>query len=197
MVILGLGNPGRKYYNNRHNIGARVIEALVKRATSIKQKWRCRYFLARKVEISSKLVIVAVPRTFMNESGKAALAICTKFNTKPDELFLIYDDINLELGILRIKRKGSSGGHKGVQSIIDFLGTEEIPRLKIGVGMPEPEQDLVGYVLSDFSSEEKKIAEEIINEGATSIEMLLSQGIEKTMALVNRKGKQKNDKNPN
>ena len=188
MVILGLGNPGKKYHNNRHNIGARVVEKLIKRAASINQRWKSRYFFAREIELSSKCVIVVVSRTFMNESGKAALAICKKFNIKPGELFLIYDDINLEMGVLRIKKKGSSGGHKGVQSIIQALGTEDIPRLKIGIGMPEPGNDLVRYVLSDFSSEEKNIVEQMINEGATAIEMVLSQGIEKAMSLVNGKG---------
>ncbi|MCM8822008.1 MAG: aminoacyl-tRNA hydrolase [Candidatus Omnitrophica bacterium] len=189
MVILGLGNPGKKYCNNRHNIGARVAEELLKRPASINQKWRCRHFLANEIEISSGYAIVAVPRTFMNESGKAALGICKKFNIKPGELFVIYDDVNLEMGILRIKRKGSSGGHKGVQSIIDSLGTEDIPRLKMGIGMPQPGQDLVEYVLSDFTEEEKNMVEQMISQGATAVEIVLNQGIEKAMALINGKGK--------
>lgn len=191
MVILGLGNPGEKYYFNRHNIGARVIEELLKRATSVNKKWRQKYFLASDIEIYSKPVIVAIPRTFMNESGKAAISISTKFNVKPEELFLIYDDINLEIGILKIRRKGSSGGHKGVQSIIDTLGTQDIPRLRMGIGMPQPGKDLVEYVLSNFQEDEKEIAQKMIEDAASVIELILNQDIEKAMAVVNGKGRNK------
>lgn len=186
MVILGLGNPGRKYSNNRHNIGARVIKALLlKKDISIIRRWRQKYFFASEIELSSKHLIVAIPRTFMNESGKAAVSICTKFGIKPEELFLVYDDINLEIGIMRIRKKGSSGGHKGVQSIIESLGTQDIPRLRIGIGMPQDGQDLVDYVLSDFREDEKEIAQKMINEAISAIELIVNQGIEKAMSLVN------------
>ncbi|MCM8759269.1 MAG: aminoacyl-tRNA hydrolase [Candidatus Omnitrophica bacterium] len=189
MVILGLGNPGKKYYNNRHNIGAKVAEEILKRANSVIRRWRQKYFFASSIEIFSKALIVAVPRTFMNESGKAAASICTRFNIKPEELFLIYDDINLEIGMLRIRKKGSSGGHKGVQSIIDALGTENIPRLRMGIGMPQQGQDLVEYVLSDFQKEEKETVQKMIMEAVSAIEILLNEGIEKAMAQVNSKGR--------
>lgn len=185
MVILGLGNPGKKYFYNRHNVGLRVISELLSRVQIIKRTWRQKYFRAREVEICSKNVILATTTTFMNESGTAALAICTKFNIKPDELFLIYDDVNLDPGRLRIKKKGSSGGHKGVQSIIDALGTEEIPRLKLGIGMPEGNQNLVDYVLSDFKDAEKDIVEKMIKDAADAVELILKEGIEKAMAQVN------------
>ncbi|MCX7705624.1 MAG: aminoacyl-tRNA hydrolase [bacterium] len=188
MVILGLGNPGQKYHNTRHNIGAKVIKELLKTADSVQKKWRHIYFFASEIEIENNKVVVAVPRTFMNESGKAALSICTKFKIKPDELFLIYDDINLEMGTLRIRKKGSSGGHKGVQSIIDLLGTQNIPRLRIGIGKPQAGQNLVDYVLSDFQDDEKELVNQMIQNAVSIIKMILNQGLEKTMSLINAKG---------
>ncbi len=187
MVILGLGNPGKKYHKNRHNIGARLIEQLRKKAISTNQVWKQKYFSASEIVISSQQVIVAAPRTFMNESGLAALSICTKFDIKPQELMVVYDDINLEKGVLRIRKKGSSGGHKGVQSIIDYLGTEEFPRIKMGIGMPEPKHDLVEYVLSDFPEEEKDIVQQLITDGTMAVELILNEGIEKAMAVINGK----------
>jgi len=187
VVILGLGNPGKKYHKNRHNIGARLIEQLRKKAISTNQVWKQKYFSASEIVISSQQVIVAAPRTFMNESGLAALSICTKFDIKPQELMVVYDDINLEKGVLRIRKKGSSGGHKGVQSIIDYLGTEEFPRIKMGIGMPEPKHDLVEYVLSDFPEEEKDIVQQLITDGTMAVELILNEGIEKAMAVINGK----------
>ncbi len=185
MVILGLGNPGRKYARTRHNAGARVIAELLRRAEAETQKWKSKYFRAWQIEISSRSIIVAKPTTFMNESGKAALAVCTKFNIKPCELLIVYDDINLPLGKLRVRKKGSSGGHKGVQSIIENLHTEDFLRLKLGIGMPADGEDLVEYVLSGFAEEEKIAAEEMIKNGADAIELILKEGIEKAMSRIN------------
>ncbi len=185
MVILGLGNPDRKYACTRHNAGKRVIDELLTRKTEEIQNWRSKYFRAWEIKINSHITVVAKPRTFMNESGKAALAINTKFCINPCELLVIYDDINLPLGKLRIRKKGSSGGHKGVQSIIDNLNTENFPRIRIGIGMPANGQNLVEYVLSDFTEEEKNTADEMVKNAADAVELILKEGIEKAMAKIN------------
>jgi len=187
VVILGLGNPGKSYLNNRHNVGVKVISELISRSRLIKS-WKRKYFRACEIEICGRNVIVAKPSTFMNESGKAALALCTGFGLKPDEILLVYDDINLALGKIRIRKKGSSGGHKGVQSVIEAIGTEEFPRIKLGIGMPSENMDLVDYVLSDFHEDEKPIAQQMIKDAAEAIELVLNEGIEKAMAVFNGKG---------
>ncbi|MGB9641906.1 MAG: aminoacyl-tRNA hydrolase [Candidatus Ratteibacteria bacterium] len=187
MVILGLGNPGKNYINNRHNIGAKVISELISRACLTKS-WKRKYFRATEIEICGRTVIVARSSTFMNESGKAALALCTSFDIKPDEILLVYDDVNLALGKIRIRKKGSSGGHKGIQSVIESIGTEEFPRIKLGIGMPPEGMDLVEYVLSDFTEEEKPIARQMVKDAADAIELILKEGIEKAMSIVNGKG---------
>lgn len=184
MVILGIGNPGRKYAFTRHNAGVMAVKEFLNRTEKIKQFWS-RSFRAWETKFENQSIIIVRSSVFMNESGKAALAVCSRFKIKPEELFVVYDDVNLPLGRLRIKRKGSSGGHKGIQSIIQSLNTEEFPRLKIGIGMPADNKDLVDYVLSEFSEEEKEIAEEMIKRAADAIEIVLKEGIEKAMAKVN------------
>jgi len=187
VVILGLGNPGKNYINNRHNIGVKVISELISRA-SLSKKWKRKYFRASEIEICGRNVIVARPSTFMNESGKAAIALCTSFDIKPNEILLVYDDVNLALGKIRIRKKGSSGGHKGVQSVIESIGTEEFPRIKLGIGMPSEEMNLVDYVLSDFTEEEKPIVKQMIVDAVDAIGLILKEGIEKAMSIVNGKG---------
>lgn len=184
-VILGLGNPGRKYAHNRHNVGVCVISELIKRAATKSRTYKSKYFMAWEIEIGCCSVIVAKPATFMNENWKAAYALCTRFSIKPHELLLIYDDVSLPLGKLRIRKKGSSGGHKGVQSIIENLHTEDFPRLKLGIGSPTDKQNLVEYVLSDFAEEEKTTAEEMIKNAANAVELILKEDIEKAMAKIN------------
>ena len=186
MVILGLGNPGRKYLYTRHNVGILVVsEILSHRATAKIQTWKSKYFRAWDIEINLIRAIAAKPAVFMNENGKAALGICSKFHIKPSELFVIYDDVNLPLGRLRIRKKGSAGGHKGVQSIIETLATDNFPRLKIGIGRPAEGDDLVEYVLSGFAGREKVLANEMVRNAADVIELILKEGIDKTMAKIN------------
>jgi len=148
-LIVGLGNPGKKYQNTRHNLGFLIIDKL-----------RNYHF---------KNLILLKPQTFMNESGSEVLQKANYFKIKPQDIWVICDDINLPLGQMRIKEEGSSGGHKGLQSIIDELKTEDFPRIRVGIGLPEPKIPAEDYVLQNFSALEKKEIDKTIDQVAEII----------------------------
>ena len=155
-LIVGLGNPGPRYERTKHNIGFRVIDAIytktqtesvsVKRVTSICQS------LVLQIKLHDSPIILAKPMTYMNNSGAAVAALVNRFEVPLTDICIIYDDIHLDIGTIRIRQKGSNGGQKGMQSIIYHLDTIEFPRLRIGIG--EPVGDLTDYVLSEFSKAE-------------------------------------------
>jgi len=149
-LIVGLGNPGAKYQKTRHNVGFRLIDEL---ADSLGLKWRDNKTLhAKAASIKSKLILIK-PQAFMNNSGLVVRTVMRKQGIKPADILVLYDDIDMELGKVRFRPNGSSGGHNGIQSIIDTLRTKEIPRIKIGIGRSNkapPDK----YVLSDFSAGE-------------------------------------------
>ncbi len=133
-LIVGLGNPGEKYKFSRHNVGFDVIDLFSREAVIISSERYQDFSLITEVSLDKENLILAKPQTFMNSSGKAVSALALYYNIPIEDIFVIYDDINLELGLLRIRRNGSAGGHKGVQSIIDALGSQDFPRLRIGIG---------------------------------------------------------------
>jgi len=155
-LIVGLGNPGKKYEKTRHNIGFRVID-----------------ILKSKIERQNLGIILLKPQSFMNSSGVEVLKKMNFYRCKPENLFVVYDDLDLPFGEIRIRHKGSSGGHKGVQSIIEAIQTEYFTRVRIGIGRP-PENVLVErYVLEDFSIEEEKVLPKIIDEAAEKVVKLI------------------------
>ncbi len=164
-IIVGLGNPDKKYSENRHNIGAKVIERLaaeysIKLRRSIRQKaW------LGELQTEADNFLLVKPRTYMNNSGLCVGKIFARYKVSLQDLLIVYDDADLQLGTLRIKKSGSSGGHRGIGSIMAVLGREEINRLKVGIGRSTG-SDLADYVLSDFSQEEKKYLEKVIGEAA-------------------------------
>lgn len=148
LLIVGLGNPGKKYQNTRHNIGARMVDKLPKRSG----------------------FIVVKPKTFMNQSGKAVKALIKFYKIKPENLWIIHDDIDLPLGKIRISKGRGSGGHKGVQSIIDELGTKDFWRLRIGICPKEGKpKNIEKFVLQKFTKEEEKIVKEVIKKAIQEI----------------------------
>ena len=151
-LIVGLGNPGREYKYTRHNVGFMAIDALAKKL-ALKFRKREDYFWV-KTTIKSKPVIIAKPRQFVNLSGEAVKKMIVDFRIENDKILVIHDDADLPLGTIRIKRNGSSGGHKGVESIIQELGTRDFSRIRIGIGRDSG--DLKDYVLSEVFSFRKK-----------------------------------------
>ncbi|CAI9086168.1 Peptidyl-tRNA hydrolase [Methylacidiphilum fumariolicum SolV] len=173
-MVVGLGNPGKEYENTRHNIGWKVVEELVK-------KERLSFVIDKKslakVALKEDLCFM-LPLSYMNLSGKAVGAYLKKWKCDPKEILVLLDDISLPLGKLRFRFKGSSGGHKGLQSLIEELHSEEIPRLRLGIG-PLPEgEELVHYVLKPFKEEEKEKVKEMILKAIAFFDCLQKEGVE-------------------
>ena len=155
-LIVGLGNPGREYQNTRHNTGFRAIDVLAEKLGCKIDKAKFQGLYTQTVYGGRKLFLLK-PQTFMNLSGRAVLQLSAYFSIPPERIIVLFDDISLPPGRLRIRADGSAGGHNGIKSIIAELGSQEFPRVKIGVGAkPNPEYDLAAWVLSTFSAKEEK-----------------------------------------
>jgi PTH1 family peptidyl-tRNA hydrolase len=187
-LIVGLGNPGRVYANNRHNIGFTCLNHLAKLhgISFDKKQGKARIGAG---EMAGIKVVLAKPQTYMNLSGESANLLVKKFNINLDDLVVIHDDLDLPLGKIRIRRGGSSGGHKGVNSIIDWLGSRDFIRLRVGIGRPdimEPsEDDIINYVLSDFALEEKQMMAQVVPRVSEAILSLLTDGLIAAMNKYN------------
>jgi len=182
-LIVGLGNPGRKYARTRHNVGFQVIKILAGEHEFESPENQCQSLTSRGT-ISQQEVILAQPLTYMNRSGRAVSCLIRRYELKGEDLLVIYDDLNLEPGQLRLRRSGSSGGHNGMKSIIDRLGSDDFPRLRIGIGSP-PGISASAYVLETFSPEEKEVIEPALKEAARAVEIYLSEGITEAMNQFN------------
>ena len=180
-IVLGVGNPGQQYAGTRHNVGFAVIDELRSSLAARPHSTRhqARVWLAGDV-------LLAKPQTFVNLSGRAARQLCAAFQVAPADLLVLADDVNLKLGQLRLRREGSAGGHKGLRSIAQELGTPEIPRLRVGVGRPDnPQDDLVDHVLSRFPPDQEQLARETIRRAAACVEVYLRDGVEAAMNQFN------------
>lgn len=182
-LIVGLGNPGSEYRGTRHNVGAAIIDLLASRVgVSLKRKWRLHAWVAG-ARVGGTPVTLAKPRTFMNLSGNAVAALSHWFRCNPEELLVVSDDVNLELGRLRIRAGGSAGGHRGLESIIAALGTEDFPRIRVGVGRAD--ENLVDHVLSTFSRSEIPLVEEGMERAVGAIEEIIARGLQEAMNHYN------------
>ena len=184
-LIVGLGNPGLMYAGSRHNIGFAVLKSLAgslkinfKRDSSVSA-------LVARGKLSGQDLILALPQTYMNLSGIAVLSLLKKFKVNPEDLLVVCDDLDLELGKMKIRPKGSSGGQRGVESIIDRLGTQDFGRLRIGIGRPRDPQDAAKYVLSGFRRQEKAAVKQIEEDAVSCCLSWVENGIEKTMSIFN------------
>ena len=186
ILIAGLGNPGKEYENTRHNAGFLVLDTLAQKlgADLSERKHRA---LCGKAVIGGQKVILLKPQTYMNSSGESIRAAADYYKVPPEDILVVYDDISLAPGQLRIRAKGSAGGHNGIKSIIAHLGTQEFPRVKVGIGEKPPRMDLADYVLGHFSSGEKKIMEEAAKEAADAICEIVNVGFEQAMNDHNRR----------
>jgi PTH1 family peptidyl-tRNA hydrolase len=182
-LIVGLGNPGKAYANNRHNVGFRCLDYLAK-AHHIPLAMRKGKAKVGVGEVAEKKVVLAKPRTFMNASGQAVSLLVRHFSLPLEDLLVIHDDLDLPLGKLRIRPHGGSAGHKGVDSIISSLGSQDFPRIRIGIGRPN-DGDEVAYVLSDFTAAERGAVEEVVVRVADAIYCILTEGIEAAMNRYN------------
>ena len=183
-LIIGLGNPGKKYENTRHNIGFMIADMIVHRHGFNDFK------LDKKLESAitkSDSIIIAKPQTFMNESGRAVRKLMAYYKAKPEEVWVIYDDKDLPFANLRIRKKGSAGGHNGLKSVIEYLGTEDFPRFRCGILDPDKEiKDTAKYVLKKFSSKEKKALPEFTKRSADAVSFAIKNGVEQAMNEYNQ-----------
>ncbi len=183
-LVVGLGNPGRRYRGTRHNVGWEVVDLLSTR-------WRIPFCgeeeeaLVGRGEAAGGAVLLAKPLTYMNRSGEAVEGLVRRYGLRPQEVLVIYDDVDLPVGTIRVRPRGSSGGHRGMASVIEALGTEEVPRVRIGIGRPTG--DAADYVLSRFAPEERPRIREAIERAADAVEVVLREGIQRAMERFNRK----------
>ncbi|MFA4015219.1 MAG: hypothetical protein RUDDFDWM_000297 [Candidatus Fervidibacterota bacterium] len=184
IVVVGLGNPGREYENTRHNVGFMVVDEIAKRLKVRFRKKLCCALVAM-AEHCNRYLMLAKPLTFMNLSGEAVKCIVHHLSLPLDHLLIVLDDANLPLGKIRIRPSGSHGGHKGLKSVIDALGTEAISRLRVGIGAPKQGIDMVSFVLSPFDAHEEELIREAIARATEAVLACLVEGLEKAMSKFN------------
>ncbi len=182
-IVLGLGNPGAEYAHTRHNIGFDVVDILASRHRIRLNLHRdhARYGLGRIADVP---VLLAKPMTYMNRSGEAARALLQRYPLEPARLLVIVDDVALPPGKIRVRPSGSDGGHNGLESIIQCLGTQVFPRVRVGIGSPPPGQ-MVEYVLSRFSPQQQPIIEEALQRAADAVEVAIAEGVQAAMNRFN------------
>ena len=188
-LIAGLGNPTREYEKTRHNVGFEAIDILADKAgtTVTEKKHKALY---GKGYIGGQKVILAKPQTYMNLSGESIREIADFYKIEPEHIIILCDDINLSEGQLRIRLKGSAGGHNGLKNIISHLGTQEFPRIRIGVGEKPRGMDLADYVLGRFPKEQQAVMEEAYRDAAEAACMMIEDGADAAMNHYNRKNKE-------
>lgn len=184
-LIVGLGNPGARYARHRHNVGARCVSRLAA-AHGLEFSRRQKNARVAWGTIGGCPVVLAIPQTFMNESGRAVAPLARFYQVPPERLMVVYDDLDLPPGNLRIRPDGGSGGHRGMRSVIEHLGTQSFPRLRIGIGRPPGQMDPADYVLQNFTPDEEPVIEETIERAIAAIQTWLTEGLEKAMGLYNR-----------
>lgn len=182
-LIIGLGNPGRQYAKNRHNIGFMVIDRLAQKyEIGISRKKHNAYLGTGR--IGDRLVVLAKPQTYVNRSGDSAVRLSNFYDIQPADILVIYDEIDLPIGTLRIRERGGSGGHNGMKSVISRIG-QDFPRMRLGVDRPPGRMDPSTYVLRDFEADEWLIVDEMISEALAAIEMIFSDGLDLAMTHFN------------
>ncbi|NMC20474.1 MAG: aminoacyl-tRNA hydrolase [Thermogutta sp.] len=183
-LVVGLGNPGSKYRGTRHNVGYDVLAELARRYGAGKPRNR---FAGETVDVllDGVRVLLLSPTTYMNRSGRSVAEAAGFFKLGPEDLMVVCDDLSLPLGKLRVRAKGSSGGHKGLEDIIRSLGTEHFPRLRVGIGSPPPGLDAADYVLMRFSAEEQVAIREAVTKACDAVAVWVAQGIDACMNRYN------------
>ena len=191
-VIVGLGNPGKDYTNTRHNIGFDTIDLLAKRNSININKIKFKSVYGEGT-IGSEKVLLVKPQTYMNNSGITVRDIYNFYKVPIENVIIIVDDIDIDFSRVRIKGKGSAGSHNGLKSIIQLLGRDDFPRVKIGIGSKKENQDLANFVLSRFSKDEREIIEGSILTAAESVETIIKHSLDQAMNEFNTKGTRAQD----
>ena len=182
-LIVGLGNPGQRYAETRHNLGYRVIGELCNRLCVPANRLECNALIG-----DADSVVLALPQTFMNRSGYAVRCLVERRDIEPRDILVVYDEVSLELGRIRLRPDGGAGGHRGMESIIQNLRTEAVPRLRLGIlrgDGREPDDDLSDFVLSPFEPDERQVAEDLVVRAADACQSWLSEGTRSTMNRFN------------
>lgn len=183
-LIVGLGNPGRKYKANRHNIGFMAVDRLAEKfgisLNSVKNR-----AIVGDGRIHQRAVLLAKPQTFMNLSGDSVGALASFYKIAPENVLVVYDELDLPFGALRLREKGGAGGHNGMKSIINHLG-QEFPRLRLGIGRPPGQLAPASWVLRDFGEDERPLLNIVLNEALQAIETFLTEGIQLAMSRHNK-----------
>lgn len=189
-IIVGLGNPDKQYVGTRHNVGFDVIDKLAEKYNIAVDTKKHRAYIGKGM-IEGQKVILAKPQTYMNLSGESVFSMTDYYKIAPEEeLLVIYDDISLDVGQLRIRKKGSAGGHNGIKNIIAHLGTMDFPRIKVGVGEKPKGYDLADYVLGKFSKGEQELMEEGYRNAVDAVAVIVQGNIEQAMNQYNKKKKE-------
>lgn len=193
-IIAGLGNPGKKYENTRHNIGFITIDSLASKHNITVDKLKFKA-LVGEGRISGQKVILVKPQTYMNLSGESIQEVMNFYKVDPENLIIIYDDIDLDLGTLRIRKSGSAGTHNGMRSVVQHINSTAFPRIRIGMGGPKG--DIVDFVIGGMSKAESEVLKETVDKAAEAIDCIIESGIDMSMNRYNTKKKTKKEKNEN
>lgn len=185
-LIVGLGNPEPKYDKTRHNIGFEVLDELAQRwNVPLQNNRRFKGLWGEGRSVTGDKIYLLKPLTYMNRSGEAIRAVMDWYKLPPESLLVVYDDMDLAVGRLRLRLSGSAGGHNGIKSTISHLGSQDFPRLRIGIGQSDPQKDTVSHVLGRFAPAEREAIQEVLRLTTAAIEVALKEGLEKAMSLYN------------
>lgn len=187
-AVVGLGNPGRRYSGTRHNVGFTFVRRVAKAWETRLRKRRFSSKMA-EVEKENERIMLVLPQTYMNNSGVAVKRMMEGRNIRPEQLLVVYDDLDIPLGEIRIRSKGSAGTHKGMRSIVQEIETTEFLRIRIGIGPLPPGEDAVEYVLSCFDETESALLEKGLKRASEALEMILDGSMEAAMNTYNQRGK--------
>lgn len=185
-VIAGLGNPGKDYQRTRHNVGFMVIDELVEKLKASPYKIKFQALIA-EANIKGEKVLLVKPQTYMNNSGDSLREILNFYKIPPEDLIVIYDDIDIGFATLRIRKKGSAGSHNGMKSIIYQIQADTFPRVRIGVGKKHPNQDLANFVLSNFAKEEEEEISSAVGKASLAVISMVEDGVDQAMNKYNMK----------
>ena len=183
-IVVGLGNPGLRYRASRHNVGFRIVDRL-SRVSGIGVSQRRAKAVVGEGEVHGHHVVLAKPRTFMNRSGDAVKYLLDRFRAKPEQLLIVYDEMDLPPGRIRIRPSGSAAGHNGLKSIIGAVSTQAFPRLRVGIGKPGPREDDISFVLGGFSDEDNRLVDEASKRAVEAAMCVVQDGIDQAMNRYN------------